>query len=80
MVNKEESEMVRNNVWMSTERMPIFTIEQNKFDVYVVVQWQNGPFGAIGRKVDGHFYDKDDAYASLQACFHDYEMELFNVQ
>lgn len=76
MVTNEESEMVRNNVWMSTVRMPVFTVELTKHDTYVVVEWQNGVFGAIGRKVDGHFYDKDDAIASLQACYHDYTWEL----
>ena len=72
--------MVQNNVWMSTERMPIFTVELNKRDVYEVVEWQNGCFGAIGRKVDGHFYDKADAEASLQACYHDHFWELQHAE
>ena len=65
-------------VWMSTTRMPLYTVEMSeKFTgVYFVVQWQNGVFGAIGRKIDGAFYDIEDANASLQAHWHDWAYEL----
>lgn len=68
--------------FMSTERMPLFSVEKSeKFDsVYFVVQWQNGVFGALGRKVDGPFYGIEEAAASLAAHWHDWAWDLQHAE
>ena len=68
--------------FMSTERQPLFTVEMSdKFEgVFFVVQWQNGVFGALGRQVDGAFYDREDAVASLQAHWHDWAWDLQHAE
>lgn len=69
-------------VWMSTERMPLFSVEQSeKFSgVYHIVEWQNGVFGAIGRQLNWSFYDKEDAVAALQCHYHDHFGELQEIE
>lgn len=69
-------------IFTSTERMPLFTVEMSeKFNgVYFIVQWQNGVFGALGRQVDGAFYDRAEAEDSLQAHWHDWAWDLQHAE
>lgn len=68
--------MVRSNVWMSTESMPLFTIEQNKYDLFEVVYWKKEGNVWVGSQEAGPFYDEEDAEFSAEACYRDYFAEL----
>lgn len=76
--------MIQFNVWMSDVPMPLFTIEQNKFDNFEVIQWKKDGNVWVGKREAGPFYDEGDAEFSAEACYRDHfaelnDCEVFNV-
>ena len=79
MVKKKEREMVKSNVWLSTESQPLFTVELNKFDTYDVVEWKRAGKVYEGTVLD-RVYDIVDANALLEMYFADYIYQLQHAE